>query len=396
MTTKKLLHCKIHPECDLVYNKLDKIIKVLFSEDISNCNINLKTVSIDLYTKVIHSMNQIFLKEPRPRKFPLLTSLVICGGSVHSDFLVKDIETLTKTIKNCCNNLENIHFPVTSNTILLFISYIRNIRAFKADRSKNFDKRGLSHLCHPESESKKSLQVLHIGVFKHSHFEKQDVSVFLRCMEGLVEFSLLDHDRALAGPDGSSRPGDKVLIYSVFKIAIRDFDEKTENDRKVRLVTNIKEMCVVDRSLKPHYILESAPNLTRLSIDWQQVTILFVFREKLTVFSLQELSFTPFNRYSSSWFSDMIKGNSWSMLAGRLEKLDLIFPSAHSINSYSLPLEDFTRLMENLPNLTQLRLVGAGQGAPVPLIPILRYVTYIIIRTRWILIFLYFLDTVPN
>ena len=352
MTTKELLHCKIHPECELVYNKLDKIVKVLFSEDISTCNLNLKTVSIDLYTKVIHSMNQIFLKEPRPRKFPLLTSLVICGGSVHSDFLVKDIENLTKTIKNCCSNLENIHFPVTSNTILFFISFIKKIRAFKADRSKNFDKKGLYNLCHPESESRRSLQVLHIGVFKHSHFEKQDVSVFLKCMEGLVEFSLLDHDRALAGPDGSSRPGDKVLIYSVFKIAIRDFEQ---NDRKVRLVTNIKEMCVVDRSLKPHYILESAPNLTRLSIDWQQ-----------------ELSFTPFNRYSSTWFTDMIKGNSWSMLARRLERLDITFPSAHSINSYSLPLEDYTRLMENLPNLTQLRLSGAGQGAPVPLIPILK------------------------
>ena len=233
-----------------------------------------------------------------------------------------------------------------------FISFIKKIRAFKADRSKNFDKKGLYHLCHPESESRRSLQVLHIGVFKHSHFEKQDVSVFLKCMEGLVEFSLLDHDRALAGPDGSSRPGDKVLIYSVFKIAIRDFEQ---NDRKVRLVTNIKEMCVVDRSLKPHYILESAPNLTRLSIDWQQ-----------------ELSFTPFNRYSSTWFTDMIKGNSWSMLARRLERLDITFPSAHSINSYSLPLEDYTRLMENLPNLTQLRLSGAGQGAPVPLIPILK------------------------
>ena len=31
VTTKELLNCKIHPECDLVYNKLDSIIKVLFS-----------------------------------------------------------------------------------------------------------------------------------------------------------------------------------------------------------------------------------------------------------------------------------------------------------------------------------------------------------------------------
>ena len=286
MSTRDLLHCKIHPECDMVYNKLHKILRVLFSEDISNININLKTVSIDLYTNVISSLHQVFSKDEETRTFPLLQSLVICGGSVHSDFLVKDIENLTKTIKKTCTNLQNIHFPVSSNQVLFALSDIKNIRSFKTDRTKNFDKRGLYHLCHPDSESKKSLQVLHIGVFKHSNFEKQDVAVFLRCMNNMVEFSLLDSDRALVRLDGSTTPGDKVLMYSVFKRAIRDCEDDTgaheDTGRQRELVTRLREMTVVDRSLKPHYLLESAPHLTRLSIDWQQ-----------------ELSFTPFNRYSS-------------------------------------------------------------------------------------------------
>jgi hypothetical protein len=38
------------------------------------------------------------------------------------------------------------------------------------------------------------------------------------------------------------------------------------------LATRLVEMMVVDRSLKPHYILESAACLHRLTIDWQVPT----------------------------------------------------------------------------------------------------------------------------
>ena len=76
---------------------------------------------------------------------------------------------------------------------------------------------------------------------------------------------------------------------------------------------------------------------------------------------------------SFSWFSEMLPTNSWATLSSRLSRLDITFPSAHSINSYSLPLIDFTRMMESLSALKELRLVGAGQGEPVPLVPILHY-----------------------
>ena len=282
----------MHPECELVYTKLDKIIRVLFSEDVSRVNLNLKTVMIDTYSSVINSLTEVFSKDNASRTFPLLTSLVIVGGSVHADNLIKRIEELAKVIKKTCSKLENLHLPVASNNVLLSISDTKNIRSFKSDRTKSFDRRGLYHLCHPDSQSQLTLQVLHLGVFKHSHFEKQDVAVFLSCMKGLVEFSLMDSDRALVRLDGSTSPGDKVLSYSVFKRAIRDAEESEDTEhghsscatesRERELVTRLREMTVVDRNLKPRYILEHAPRLNRLSIDWQQ-----------------ELSFSPFNRYSA-------------------------------------------------------------------------------------------------
>ena len=189
-------------------------------------------------------------------------------------------------------------------------------------------------------------------MFKHNKFEKQDVAVFFKCMNLLEDFTMLDRDRMLVKVDGSNTPGNKVLVYSVFKKTIRDCEDDNE-----LFVSNMREMSVVDRSLKPHYLLESAPHLTRLTMDWQQ-----------------ELCFPPFNRYKSDWFSEMIRSNSWVMLATRLTKLDITFPSSHSINSYSLTLGDFTQLMSHLHNLIQLRLDGAGQGGPVPLIPILKWV----------------------
>ena len=39
--TQDRLHCRMHPECELVYARLDRIIRVMFSEDISHVNINL-------------------------------------------------------------------------------------------------------------------------------------------------------------------------------------------------------------------------------------------------------------------------------------------------------------------------------------------------------------------
>jgi len=358
--TRDRLHCKMHPECELVYGRLHMIIKVMFSEDISKFSMNLKTVNIDMYQQVIASLTGVMTKLPS-RPFPLLTSLVVCGGSVHSDDIITGVEELCGILKDFAGNIENLHLPVASNIALRSVSDIRMIRSLRCDRTKAFNKRGLYHLCHPESHSRAGLKVLHLGVFKHTHFEKQDVAEFLKCMSSLVEFSLLDNNRALVRLDGSCKPGDKVLTYSVFKRAIRDTEEGHGHGGEVEMVphlldTSLRNMVVVDRSLKPHYILESASSVHSISMDWQE-----------------ELSFPPFNRFKPTWFTDMLKGQSWTTLSKRLTKLDITFPATYSINSYSLPLEDYTRLMQNLGSLEELRLVGAGQGGPIPLIPTLQY-----------------------
>lgn len=291
-SSKTLLHCQVHSECELVYNKLDRIINVLFSEDVSTVNINLKTIRTDTYANVINSLIIVFSKDETSRRFPLLTSLVISGGSVFADHQIEKIEGLAKVIKKTCSNLDNLHLPVASNNVLLSISDTKNVRSFKSDRTKSFDRRGLYHLCHPDSQSQQSLQVLHLGVFRHSYFETQDVSLFLRCMKSLVDFSLMDSDRALVSLN--SNRGDKVFSYSVFKRAIWDAEEGlilehghhacAEENGDRELVTSLREMAVVDRNLEPRYLLEHAPRLTRLSIDWQQ-----------------ELSLSPFNIYSARY-----------------------------------------------------------------------------------------------
>ena len=123
-STRELLQCRVHPECQLVYHKLDKILRVLFSEDISTVNINLKTIFIDTYPSVINSLSEVFSKDETSRRFPLLTSLVICGGSVHADNLIKRIEELVRIIKKTCTSLDNLHLPVTSQPHFVIILVI--------------------------------------------------------------------------------------------------------------------------------------------------------------------------------------------------------------------------------------------------------------------------------
>ena len=84
---------------------------------------NLKTVMIDSYPQVINSLERELAR--KGTDFPLLQSLVISGGSVHSDSLVSDIKELTWTLSRACPNLENLHLPISSNSVLNYISWTR-------------------------------------------------------------------------------------------------------------------------------------------------------------------------------------------------------------------------------------------------------------------------------
>ena len=55
-------------------------------QDIHRLRVNLKLLQLELYRPLLSSLAHILTKLPA-RLFPLLNSLVICGGSVHSDDL---------------------------------------------------------------------------------------------------------------------------------------------------------------------------------------------------------------------------------------------------------------------------------------------------------------------
>ena len=81
---------------------------------------------------------------------------------------------------------------------------------------------------------------------------------------------------------------------------------------------------VVDRQLKPCYLLETCPRLQSLYLDWQF-----------------ELSEPPFRRYTADWLSEMVRESEWATLAKKLTHLEVVFPASHTPNAYryrSLPV----------------------------------------------------------
>lgn len=354
--TRDRLQCKIHWECQLVYNRMEQILQLLFSEDISDLQINLKKTRVNDYQMIVRRLSTTLTKYP-VRAYPNLTILKISGGTAFCDDLVSDIEDLCDHLKSSALNLTHLHLPVVSNIAVKSAANMQNLKELKSDRTKSFNNRGLQYLFHKDSQTHRNLEILHLGVFRHKHFEKEDVAEFLKNMPRLRDFSLLDSDRGIVLLDGSMSFGEKILTYSAFKIAIKETEESSRfHPPDGVFITDLAEMRIVDRQLKPHYILESAPNVTRLHIDWQE-----------------GMSLPPFNRFPVNWFSEMLKKPSWAVLAKRLVYLNLTFPAAYSPNNYGLPLEDYTRLFQNLPNLEGLRLVGAGMEGPLPLIPTLKY-----------------------
>lgn len=105
----------------------------------------------------------------------------------------------SRVLSSRCPLLEEIHLPVLSNHALRSLSEMSSLKSLRSDRTKFFNRRGLWHLCHPESETHLNLESLHLGVFKHKHFNKLDVSKFFACMKKIKSFSLMDEDRPKLG-----------------------------------------------------------------------------------------------------------------------------------------------------------------------------------------------------
>jgi len=349
--------CRLHKECQVIYNHLPALILLLFSEDIEHVKISLRKVNRQLYKDTIDSFLFPLTKLPR-RSFRLLNSFLIQSGQKNIEECIPKIEEMVGVMLEYAPNLEVLHLPIANNMIVTSVSAMKSLRVFKCDRSKYLNSRGISHLCSRESYTKYKLEVLHLGIFKHKGFMKEDMGKLLRFMENLKEFSFYDGDRLISRSPWheSNGRGDKVLSYSVFKLAIKQHEMK---DRQPwpggrigpdLLATNLRELTVVDRILKPHYILESAPKLSSLILDWQE----------------------DYRNVVPSWFQEMIYKQPWKILASKLKKLSITFPAAYLPNAYSLPPNDFYALMSSLTNLTHLRLVGGGMNGPFPLIPLLR------------------------
>ena len=326
-----LVHCKMHWECRLTYTKLPMVIELLFSEDISHLNINLNKVDPNLHLRVLLSIMAMLTKLPQ-RNFPLLRSFVIRGMTHRSDYYITQIEEIVSELQQAASNLENLLLPTASNIVLGSVAQIKNLRAFHCDHSVNLSRRSISQLCRKDAASRTTLEVLHIGIYKHSRFDKEDASLLLRSLENLKEFSFLDERRCLLRvPWGEGGVGEKVFAYSTFKTAIKQHEKKMEEEkRKLKmnkeriegeqeeenertsssplLATSLREITVVDRSLKPHYLLESAPQLQRLSIVWQE-----------------ELCYELDQRFTRDWFTEMLKKPSWVILANKLTRLDISF-----------------------------------------------------------------------
>ena len=271
MEAEERLHCKIHWQCDLVQHKLPEILRVLFSEDISDLRMNLKRVKVELYPEVVDTLAWVMTKAP-VRPFPNLVTLALGGGTVHSDELLPKVEEFCLLLRGSTTKLEHLHLPIASNLVANAVSGFPHLRAFRADRTRKFNNRGLLHLCEPGSASRKRLEVLVLGVYRHAHFEKQHVASFLGQMEKLKELSLLDSERSLVRLTGNQSPGDKVLVYSAFKraildrehqsarkrskgndgevIVIDDSEEEETSESVIPLATDLRAISVVDRWLK--------------------------------------------------------------------------------------------------------------------------------------------------
>ena len=273
--------------------------------------------------------------------------------------------------------------------------------SFVGDRSQHFDRRGLRYLCHSNSYTSTNLRILHVFVAPYSsstkqHLSKIEAAKFLQSMPNLNEFSFVDESRKIIlrhdGHTTEKEEKEKVFVYSAFRVCIIDEDQgrlsssaaalKPQCPTKKRQInasdngvpklgekradcdkeqekfeTELIEIKIVDRQLKPQYLLKSAKKLTSLYIDWQE-----------------QLSEAPFQRFNAHWFSTMLhQDQDWLKLGKRLTKLDIVFPSTYDSAAYSLPVADCGALILSCANLHSLRLVGAGLFAgPIPLLFVLK------------------------
>ena len=344
---KTRVKCTAHKECKLVYANCDRILGLYLTNQVTRLRLDLKRLELtseaDLPKKVIREVIRAFNVEGET--CPNLTRVDICGGNViHSDTLIEEIEDLCHILARKAANLKELRLPVFSNRAAFAVAKMKRLQSFKCDRTKHFTHRGLDSLIN----GAESLQSVHLGLFKHKLFNKLDALKFLDKRRDLKGFSLMEEDRLLVSFGGGNSLGGKVFTYSALKLAILGLPDNTNRDTDFKC--GLKSVKIVDRELKPKYLLHSCPDLTGLYVDWQE-----------------ELSLPPFRNFARNWFSAMLETAEWPQLAAKLTDLQIAFPAAYLNSHYALPMKDWSKFFAPLSKLTRLKLTGAGRESPLPL-----------------------------
>jgi hypothetical protein len=405
------------------------LLGLLFSDRTVELRLDLRK----LHASIHESMVNVLISVLRTRPCPALTRVELFDGTSYCNVLTSTMHVLCSALLASAPNLSVLHLPVVTNVGLRHISDMPRLVSLSADRTYEFDRRGLWHLCHPMAKAKVTLRRLRLGVFKQHHFNELDVSRFFACVSQLTSFSLmevnspsrhLDYYDFLANFDLYF--SEKIMPCTLVRLGIvhaemdhatdehrdrgeeqhetrcghgheqselerephehgrcqrcedyekqwqKDHPGHEELDRKrpplerdpqqresvkeqVIYRCRLQEMKIVDCRLKPEHLLTACPDLRRLYVECQD----------------------PFAFCSPAWFGHMLTDVKWAPVAAKLTHLDLdlTLPATHEQvwKTYSLPPDDFDRLISSVPNLTVLRLCGAGRDASIPLLSVLRH-----------------------
>jgi hypothetical protein len=226
LASETRIKCRQHIECKLLYKRSPQILRLLFCDDIPKLKVNLKKVCPNDLKPIMMRV----IKVTREACYSRLTELVLSGGTVYTDDLLKPIEKLCYYLRVRTVKLLKLHLPVGSNEVLVECSKMDSLVALIIDRTRQFNYNGLRQLCHRDAFSRVNLKILHIGIFRHHRFSKLDVSKFLSKMANLTSFSLLDEDRLLFSEDKHGAYGVKIMTYSALKLAIVDRAFRKKHD----------------------------------------------------------------------------------------------------------------------------------------------------------------------
>lgn len=348
------LGCKLHPECKLLYNFCPKILQLLFTNDMRSLRINLKKLSATSCEETLYTLATMM----KNCKLSNVIELMITGCHLGINVYLPLFEDLCYYVKKNAPYMQKLHLPIASNDCLKSTSKMPRLCSLTVERSQHLNHKGLAYLGDRNSCSRFGLKICHIGVFKHHSFNKLDVTEFLEKMTNLSSFSLMDEHRALVNEE---LIGAKVFTYSALKLALtrsvflnssklkstttttspHEQQDQEEVSPPQNFQCALKELKIVDRQLKPQYILETCPDLQSLQIDWQE-----------------ELSEVPFEEYPSDWFNDLVKNPDWHQLANTLTSLKIVFPAKYSVGGYSCDPETLMCLVRNMTELEHLSLKG--------------------------------------